>query len=174
MTYLTRVKLFVYLREIIITSMMGYMEKTEVKVLNNVKEDAKRNYELFKWKLVDEKNDLKETTLTFERDDNVPHYHEIVKLEDKFNRVYSIPSWIFYSLIALTLVYVSIMAILWLTKVINVEKTVFVVILAIPTGILLLLNVFLSYLRTKQMSNHINHKEEKYQKYQKLIDNLDK
>ncbi len=32
------------------------MEKVEIKVLNNVKEDAKRNYQLFKWVLVEEKN----------------------------------------------------------------------------------------------------------------------
>lgn len=150
------------------------MDKTEIKVLNNVKEDAKRNFQLFKWNLVSEHNDLKETTLVFERDENMPHYFEITKLEERFNRVYSIPSWIFYSLIVLTLIYVSIMTILWFTKVINVEKHIFVIILAIPTGLLLLLNVFLSFLRTRQMSNHLNHKEEKYQKYQKLIDNLDK
>ena len=148
------------------------MEKIEIKVLNNVKEDAKKNYQLFKWVLVDEKEDLKETTLTFQRDDQVPYYQELVKLENKFNKVYSIPGWVGYSLIGLILVYVTTIAILYLTHIINVEKQLLILILAIPTGILLLLNVFISYLRSKEMNYHLTKKEEKYAKYQKKVDEL--
>ena len=148
------------------------MEKIEIKVLNNVKEDAKKNYQLFKWVLVDEKEDLKETTLTFQRDDQVPYYRELVKLENKFNKVYSIPGWVAYSLIGLILAYVTTIAILYLTHIINVEKQFLVLILAIPTGILLLLNVFISYLRSKEMNYHLTKKEEKYVKYQKKVDEL--
>ena len=148
------------------------MEKIEIKVLNNVKEDAKKNYQLFKWVLVDEKEDLKETTLTFQRDDQVPYYQELVKLENKFNKVYSIPGWVGYSLIGLILVYVTTIAILYLTHIINVEKQLLILILAIPTGLLLLLNVFISYLRSKEMNYHLTKKEEKYVKYQKKVDEL--
>ena len=152
--------------------MMSYMEKVEIKVLNNVKDDAIRNYELFKWKLVEQVPDLKETTLVFERDDEVSYYPELVKLENKFNKVFSIPGWIFYLLIAITLVYVTTVAILWLTHVLNVEKGILVIIIAIPTGILLLLNVFLTYLRNKEMDYHINKKEEKYRIYQEKVDKI--
>ena len=38
------------------------MEKVEITVLNNVKDDAIRNYRLFKWELVEEKAGLKENT----------------------------------------------------------------------------------------------------------------
>ena len=152
--------------------MMSYMEKVEIKVLNNVKDDAIRNYQLFKWQLVEEKVDLKETTLVFERDNEVTYYQELVKLEEKFNKVYTIPSWIFYVLIGLTLVYVTTIAILWLTKVLDIEKSKMVIILAIPTGILLLVNVFISYLRNKQMDNHINKKEDKYRLYQEKVDRI--
>ena len=148
------------------------MEKVEIKVLNNVKEDAKKNYELFKWVLIDEKNDLKETTLTFQRDDQVPYYAQLVKLENKFNKVYSIPSWMFYLLIAITLVYVSVIAILWMTKVLDLPKSTIVLILAIPTGILLLVNVGLTYLRNREMNYHINHKDDKYRKYQEKINQI--
>ena len=148
------------------------MEKVELKVLNNVKDDAKKNYELFKWKLEEEKSDLKETTLVFSRDENMPHYEEIVKLENKFNKVYSIPSWIFYVLIVITLVYVSVIGILFLTKVLNFDKSIVAVIIAVPTGILLLVNVGLSYLRNRQMAYHLNKKEEKYAKYQAKIDEI--
>ena len=148
------------------------MEKVEIKVLNNVKEDAIRNYELFKWKLVEQVPDLKETTLVFERDNEVSYYPELVKLENKFNKVFSIPGWLFYVLIAITLVYVTTIAILWLTHVLNVDKGVLVIIIAIPTGILLLVNVFLTYLRNKEMDYHINKKEEKYRIYQEKVDKI--
>ena len=148
------------------------MEKVEIKVLNNVKDDAIRNYELFKWKLVEQTPDLKETTLVFERDNETSYYPELVKLENKFNKVFSIPGWIFYLLIAITLVYVTTVAILWLTHVLNVEKGLLVIIIAIPTGILLLLNVFLTYLRNKEMDYHINKKEEKYRIYQEKVDRI--
>ena len=152
--------------------MMSYMEKVEIKVLNNVKEDAIKNYQLFKWQLVEQHSDLKETTLVFERDNEVSYYPELVKLENDFNKVYSIPGWIFYVLIAITLVYVTTIAILWLTHCLPVEKGVMVIILAIPTGILLLINVGFSYLRNKQMDYHINNKDEKYQKYQEKVDKI--
>ena len=154
--------------------MINHMERTEIKVLNNAKDDAIRNYELFKWKLEEQKVDLKETTLVFSRDNKMEHYEEIVKLENKFNNIYTIPSWISYLLIGLTLVYVSLIAILWLTKVLNLEKSYIVILLAVPTGIFLLLNVFLSYLRNRQLDNHIKNKEEKYRLYQEKIDKLDK
>ena len=150
------------------------MEKVEIKVLNNIKEDAKKNYQLFKWVLVSEKEDLKETTLVFERDDQVPYYDELVKLEDRFNKVYTIPGWIGYALIGLILLYATSIAILWLTHIINIEKSLLILILAIPTGILLLGNVFISYLRNKEMNYHLTKKEEKYVKYQKKIDELTK
>ena len=152
--------------------MMSYMEKVEIKVLNNVKDDAIKNYELFKWKLVEQVPDLKETTLVFVRDNEVSYYPELVKLENKFNKVFSIPGWLFYVLIAITLVYVTTIAILWLTHVLNVDKGVLVIIIAIPTGILLLLNVFLTYLRNKEMDYHINKKEEKYRIYQEKVDRI--
>ena len=148
------------------------MEKVKIQVLNNVAKDAIRNYTLFEWKLVEQKEDLKETTLVFERDDETPYYHELVKLENDFNKVYSIPAFVPYIFIILTLLYVSTMAILWLTHVINVEKVVFVIMLAIPTGILLLLNVFVTFLRTRQMNYHLTKKEEKYQKYQKKVNEV--
>ena len=77
-----------------------------------------------------------------------------------------------YSLIGLILVYVTTIAILYLTHIINVEKQLLILILAIPTGILLLLNVFISYLRSKEMNYHLTKKEEKYAKYQKKVDEL--
>lgn len=148
------------------------MEKVEIKVLNNVKDDAIRNYELFKWKLVEQTPDLKETTLVFERDNEVSYYPELVKLENKFNKVFSIPGWLFYVLIGITLVYVTTIAILWLAHVLNVDKGILVIIIAIPTGVLLLLNVFLTYLRNKEMDYHINKKEEKYRIYQEKVDKI--
>ena len=82
------------------------MEKIEIKVLNNVKDDAIKNYTLFKWVLLEEKPDLRETTLVFERDDQVSYYPELVKLEKKFNKVYSIPGWIGFLIIGLIVIYV--------------------------------------------------------------------
>ena len=150
----------------------NHMEKIEIKVLNNVKEDAKKNYQLFKWVLVEEKTDLRETTLVFERDNEVSYYPELVKLENKFNKVYSIPGWIGYALIGLILVYVTIIAILWITHIVDLEKQYFVIILAIPTGVLLLLNVLFTFLRGREMNYHLTKKDEKYAKYQKLVDEL--
>ena len=150
------------------------MEKVEIKVLNNVKEDAKRNYQLFKWVLVEEKEDLKETTLVFQRDDQVSYYKDVVKLENRFNKVYTIPGWLAYVFIAIILIYVSVIAILWLTHIIDVEKKYLILLLAIPTGLLLLGNVFITYLRSKEMDYHLNNKSEKYTKYQKRVDELTK
>ena len=154
--------------------MMSYMEKVEIKVLNNVKEDAIKNYELFKWKLIDEKPDLKETTLTFERDNEVSYYAELVKLENKFNKVYTIPGWVFYILTSLTLIYVTLIAVLWLTHTLPVEKSTLVIILAVPTGVLLLINVFITYLRNKELDHHLNRKDDKYRVYQEKVDQITK
>ena len=150
------------------------MEKVEIKVLNNIKDDAIKNYTLFKWVLVEEKPDLKETTLVFQRDDQVSYYQELVKLEKQFNNVYKIPAWIGYVLIGITLIYVSTIAILWLTHVLNIEKQLMIIILAIPTGVLLLANVLFTYMRNREMQYHLNHKDEKYRKYQKRIDEITK
>lgn len=150
------------------------MEKTTITIKNNVKEDCKKNYQLFEWTLLEEKNDLSETTLTFFRDNEVPYYQELVKLENRFNNVYTIPSWISYILIGLILIYVSLMAILFISKAIDIKKEMFVLILAVPTGILLLTNIFISYLRHKQLMEHINNKEKKYLKYQSLIEQIKK
>ena len=151
---------------------MFTMEKIEIKVLNNVKADAIRNHRLFKWELVEEKPDLKETTLVFQRDNTVSYYKELVKLEKDFNKIYSIPSWISYIVLGITLIYVTIIAILWLTHVINVDKSIIAIIIAIPAGVMLLVNVFLTFLRNKEYKNHIEHIEDKYQKYQKKVDKL--
>ena len=148
------------------------MEKIEIKVLNNVKEDAKKNYQLFKWVLIEEKEELRETTLVFERDNEVSYYPELVKLENKFNKVYSIPAWIGYALIGLILFYVTTIAILWLTHILDIEKQYLVIILAIPTGVLLLLNVLITFLRNKEMNYHLTKKDEKYAKYQKMVDEV--
>ena len=150
------------------------MEQVEIKVLNNVKDDAIKNYQLFRWVLVKETPGLKETTLVFERDDSMKHYNEIKKLETKFNNVYTIPSFLPYVFVVITLIYVSVIAILWLTHVLDVEKSILVVILAIPSGVLLLANVLITFLRQRQMNYHLNKKEEKYEKYKKLIEELDR
>lgn len=149
-----------------------HMEKTQIKVENNVKNDAIRNYRLFQWVLVDEVNDLKETTLTFERDNEVPYYKDLVRLENQFNKVYSLPSWLSYVFTVVALIYVSIMAILYLTHVITLDKSLVAIIIAIPGGVLLLLNVLVSFIRNKQMNHHLTRKEEKYQKYQEKVNQL--
>ncbi|MCR5184832.1 MAG: hypothetical protein K6C32_01975 [Bacilli bacterium] len=150
------------------------MSKVTITVLNNTRDDAIKNYQLFEWKLIEEKKDLKETTLTFERDENTPYYPELVALEEKFHKVYTFPSWLSYVLIAITLIYVSVIAILWISHVIDVKKEILVIILAIPTGVLLLINTGLSFLRSRQMNHHILHKEEKYQEYAKKIEEIKK
>ena len=148
------------------------MEKTTISVLNNVKDDAIRNYRLFKWELVEEIGGLKETTLTFSRNDEVSYYKDLVKLENKFNRVYSIPNWIQYILVGIALVYVTTIMILWLTHVFTFDKSIIAIVLAVPTAVILLINVGISYLRNKQMLNHINNKEAKYKIYQEKVDQL--
>lgn len=148
------------------------MEKVTINVLNNVKEDAKKNYELFEWKLIEEKNDLKETTLTFERDNSVSYYSELVKLENKFNRIYHIPSWVSYALIVVILIYVTTIAILWKCKAFDFDKAGVVLLMAIPTGVLLLVNTFITFLRSRDFNNHVNHKEEKYELYRSKISQL--
>lgn len=150
------------------------MEKIEIKVLNNIKDDAIKNYTLFKWVLIEEKPNLKETTLVFERDDQMDHYQEIVKLEKQFNNVYKIPGWIGYVLIGITLIYVTVIAILWITHILDMDKQSMIILLAVPTGVLLLLNVLFTYLRNREMQYHLNHKDEKYLKYQKKIDEITK
>ena len=97
------------------------MEKTVIKVLNNVKEDAIKNYTMFKWTLVDEHPDLKETTLTFERDDSLPYYQKLVALETKFNNVYTIPSWLGFAFIFVILGYVTTLLLLLLMVKINIQ-----------------------------------------------------
>ena len=110
---------------------------------------------LFDWKLVsEEKHDNAPSVLTFERDETVPYYQEMVEVE-KETSPRLIPFPIFIVLLGISFALLTTYLILWLMLKPNFDTMKFFCILFIPAMVTMLGGVIISFLRTRQLMQYL-------------------
>jgi len=125
---------------------------------------------LFDWKLVsEEKHANQPSILTFERDENVPYYQEMVEIE-KETSPKLIPFPIFFILLGISFALLTTYLIMWLVLKPNFDNVKFFFILFVPAMISMLGGVGISFIRTRQLvkylqdeNNIVKNAEEKMQ-----------
>lgn len=114
---------------------------------------------LFDWRLVkEEKKENAPSLLTFERDENVPYYQEMVAVE-KETSPRLMPFWPVIAVVALAFITMTTYLILFfaLRQTTDIKK--YFLAFFIPAAVLLLLDVLLFYLRSKQLMNYLKNEE---------------
>lgn len=114
---------------------------------------------LFDWKLV--KEDKKENApsiLTFERDENVPYYQEMVQVE-KETSPHLMPFWPIIAVVALAFVTMTTYLILFLALKNTTDIKQYFLAFFIPAALLLLVDVLLFYLRSKQLMKYLQNED---------------
>ena len=114
---------------------------------------------LFDWRLVnEEKHDNAPSILTFERDDSVPYYQEMVMVE-KDTSPKLLPLWIYIAIVAVAFVTMSIYLILYLALRPNFNALQYFYAFFIPAMALLLVDTVLFYLRSKQLMKYLQNED---------------
>ena len=112
---------------------------------------------LFDWRLIhEEKKDNAPSVLTFERDESVPYYEEMVEVE-KETSPQLLPFWILIIVVALAFLTMTAYLFLFLAKV--VDKNSFYLFF-IPSMVLLLIDTLLFYLRSKQLMKYLQNEDQ--------------
>ena len=112
---------------------------------------------LFDWRLTnEEKKENAPSILTFERDENVPYYQEMVAVE-KETSPKLFPFWAIVSVVALAFIIMTVYLILFLTKMLDKTSIYFFL---IPSMVLLLVDTLLFYLRSRQLMKYLDNEEQ--------------
>lgn len=110
---------------------------------------------LFDWKLVrEDKKEGAPSILYFERDENVPYYQEMVAVE-KETSPKLIPFWVLIIPVALAFILVTLYLVFYLALRPDFDKLLFFFVLFVPAMALLLSDVLIFYLRSKQLMNYL-------------------
>ena len=114
---------------------------------------------LFDWKLVnEEKHDNAPSVLYFERDENVPYYQEMVKVE-KETEPKLLPFWSLVVVVALAFAIMTVYLILWLAMRQTFSNIVYFYAFFIPAMVLLLVDTGLFYIRSRQLMNYLKNED---------------
>lgn len=114
---------------------------------------------LFDWRLVnEEKHENAPSILTFERDENVPYYQEMVAVE-KETSPKLLSFWIFVAIVAVAFLTMTTYLILFLALRPNFDALKYFYIFFIPAIVLLLLDTLLFYLRSKQLMKYLQNED---------------
>ena len=136
------------------------MEKCQRKVNSYTVTRAVYLMGLFDWKLVnEEKHENAPSILTFERDENVPYYQEMVKVE-KETSPRLLPFWTLIIPVALAFIAMTVYLILYLALRPNFDSLKMFYFFFIPSMVLLLGDTLLFYLRSKQLMRYLKNEEE--------------
>lgn len=114
---------------------------------------------LFDWRLVnEEKKDNAPSILTFERDDSVPYYQEMLAVE-KETSPHLFPFWPLVAVVALAFVTMTTYLILFLAlkDTTNIKDYFFA--FFVPAAVLLLVDVIFFYLRSKQLMKYLQNED---------------
>ena len=145
------------------------MEKLTLKVTHQQKTDAIKCHEMFSWKLEkEEKLEPNIYQIDFVRED-VPNLDRIKILEKQFFRTSSIPLWLLIVIPAIAIIYITVMFILIQTKTIKASELVKSIIISIPTAVLLVISMGLTYFRNKQTTKYIAHHDERVLEYEAKV-----
>ena len=114
---------------------------------------------LFDWRLVnEEKHENAPSILTFERDENVPYYKEMVEVEKEISPKL-FPFWTLIVPVALAFVVMTVFLILHIAaRPAFDSKTYFFAFFGPAMG-LLLVDTILFYLRSKQLMKYLNNED---------------
>ena len=136
------------------------MEKSQRKVNSYTVTRAVYLMGLFDWKLVnEEKHENAPSILTFERDENVPYYQEMVEVE-KETSPRLLPFWTLIIPVALAFIAMTVYLILYLALRPNFDSLKMFYFFFIPSMVLLLGDTLLFYLRSKQLMRYLKNEEE--------------
>lgn len=136
------------------------MEKCQRKVNSYTVTRAVYLMGLFDWKLVnEEKHENAPSILTFERDENVPYYQEMVEVE-KETSPRLLPFWTLIIPVALAFIAMTVYLILYLALRPNFDSLKMFYFFFIPSMVLLLGDTLLFYLRSKQLMRYLKNEEE--------------
>jgi len=114
---------------------------------------------LFDWKLVnEEKKDKAPSVLTFERDENVPYYQEMVAIE-KETSPQLIPLAALITPAAVAFVDMTVYLILYLTLKDSFDAKGNLFFFLVPAMLLLLVDTLLFYLRSKQLMKYLENED---------------
>ncbi|HHT67138.1 MAG TPA: hypothetical protein GX010_02805 [Erysipelotrichaceae bacterium] len=116
---------------------------------------------LFDWRLVkEEKQKNGRSSLHFERDETVPYYHEMVKIEEEMIPKL-IPLWIFFVLVGLAFACVTVYLILFLVLRSNFSTAPYFYIFFVPAMVLLFSATVLFYFRSRQILKFLESEKER-------------
>ena len=148
------------------------MEKLSLKVTHQQKHDAIRCHELFCWKLEkEEKLEPNVYQLEFVRE-NIPNLNRIKVLENQFFRASNIPLWLLIVIPVIAIIYITLMFVLIQTKTIKASQLVKSILISVPTAVLLVISMGLTYLRNKQTTKYIAHHDERVIEYEAKVKEL--
>ena len=136
------------------------MEKCQRKVNSYTVTRAVYLMGLFDWKLVnEEKHENAPSILTFERDENVPYYQEMVEVE-KETSPRLLPFWTLIIPVALAFIAMTVYLILYLALRPNFDSLKMFYFFFIPSMVLLLGDTLLFDVRSKQLMRYLKNEEE--------------
>jgi hypothetical protein len=150
------------------------MEQIKIKVTSSEKSDAIQSHNLFKWNLVsDTKIETGCYLLQFERSENTPNLENIKRMEKEYFRVSKIGMKLIISLMVIAFIYLTVFGVLFLNKIINIDKIARVLILIIPSAIICFIAFLLSKKRMNDMNKYIDNVKQRYLDFKKRIEELD-
>ena len=114
---------------------------------------------LFDWRLVnEEKHENAPSILTFERDENVPYYKEMVEVEKEISPKL-FPFWTLIVPVALAFVVMTVFLILHIAARPAFDSKAYFFAFFGPAMGLLLVDTILFYLRSKQLMKYLNNED---------------
>lgn len=150
------------------------MEQLKIKVNRQEKENAINSHELFKWVLIkEEKIDNDKFFLYFERDSNLNNIKEIKRHENEYFKVSNINGVFIIVLPVIAIIYLTVFAILFMSKTLMLDEIIRILLLIIPPAILMFTSFLLHKKRTNDLIKYINNAKERYLKYKEIMEGLE-
>lgn len=150
------------------------MEQLKIKVNRQEKENAIKSHELFKWVLIkEEKIDTDKFFLYFERDSNLANIETIKKHENEYFKVSNVNGVLIIILPIISILYLTVFAILFMSKTLVLDEILRILLLIIPPAILMFTSYLLSKKRTSDLIKYIDNAKERYLQYKEIMEGLD-
>ena len=138
---------------------MKYMEKCTRKVNSFSVTRSVYLMGLFDWKLInEEKKENAPSILTFERDENVPYYQEMVEIE-KETSPHLLPFWVLAVPVSIAFIIMTVFLILFLVMKDTFDAKNNLFFFLIPSMVLLLADTLLFYYRSRQLMKYLQNED---------------
>lgn len=138
---------------------MIYMEKCTRKVNSFSVTRSVYLMGLFDWKLInEEKKENSPSILTFERDENVPYYQEMVEIE-KETSPHLLPFWVLAVPVSIAFIIMTVFLILYLAMKEAFDAKANLFFFLIPSMVLLLADTLLFYYRSRQLMKYLQNED---------------